>query len=79
MRENSYPLSLSLSLSLNLSLIRHVHTLYLLIILSCNIEYSEKMLPSEIVVRDGKRGNAPRRGDSCTVTLSLAKIVVSTT
>jgi hypothetical protein len=58
------------------SLSRHAHALNLFIIA---IKYTEKILPSEIVVRDGKRENAPRRGDSCIVTLSLAKIVVSAT
>lgn len=38
---------------------------------------SEKMSPSEIAVQDGKQGNAKRLGDSCTVSLSIAKIVVS--
>eukprot|EP00986_Skeletonema_menzelii_P011930 scaffold6314_cov163-Skeletonema_menzelii.AAC.3 len=36
------------------------------------------MSPSEIAVQDGKQGNAKRLGDSCTVSLSIAKIVAST-
>ena len=39
----------------------------------------EKMSPSEIVVQDGKQANVRRQGDSCTVLLSIAKIVVSPT
>ena len=39
----------------------------------------EKMSPSEIAVQDGKQANVRRQGDSCTVLLSIAKIVVSAT
>jgi len=57
----------------SLTLLRH-HSLCILI---SSITPSEKMLPSVTVVLGGKQGNAARQGDSCTVSRSIAKIVVS--